>query len=146
MKITIDITSAQAREIIQSLQSQLAQQEVSLEGQDPSEVLALPPTALEIESENKGLRTRAYKLLERAETGNPEYWREQEAKPVKTLEAFCLLDLRKFRLFGYPNGKAGKLVQAALARKGLKLFMSRADIQAYREGTFRLSPRERAKI
>jgi hypothetical protein len=147
MKITLDITSEQAREIIRSLQDQLAQQEVSLQGQNPAEVLAMPPMDLEIESPNKGLRTRAYQLLERAQTGKPESWQDEElAKPIKTLEAFCLLDKRRFRVFGYPNGKTGKLIQAALARKGLRLFMTRSDIQAYKEGIFKLTPRERATI
>lgn len=147
MKITIDITGEQAREIIRSLQAQLAEQEILLEGQNPAEVLAMSPMDLEIESPNKGLRTRAYQLLERAQTGKPESWQDAEiAKPIKTLEAFCLLHQRRFRVFGYPNGKTGKLIQAALARKGLRLFMTRADIEAYKEGAFKLTPRERAKI
>lgn len=146
MKLIIDITSEQAREIIQSLQSQLANQEVLLDGHKPLEVLAMPPTALVIECDNKGLRTRARSILERVQTGNPLSWQEEGVKPVTTLEAFCRLEEEKFRMYGWANGKAGKLVKAALARKGLKLFMSRADIQAYKEGTFKLSFRDRARI
>jgi hypothetical protein len=148
MKLSFEITSETARSIIKDLQEQLAQQEAILaEGEDPNTILSMRPTLLPLEHSQKGLVTRAYGILRDAENGTAQYSSSPgRLKRVGSLEAFCRLDKFEYRTLAGLNGKATKVIQAALARKGLQLWMSADEIEAYREGSFKLSEKYRRMI
>jgi hypothetical protein len=136
MKLCVEISEATARDIIESLTKQLRRPELTTDEEKANRLslLRMPPTSLVLTHDQKGLVTRARNILERAESG--ERYNEKVYGRIRTLEAFCRLDRYNYRRLAGLNGKATKVIREALAKHGLRLWMSQKQMEEYKEGVF----------